>query len=99
MTYRSLMLILAGCTSQPMATVETTPTTAPDDNVIDAVVSQLADKSALGLAPEDTAVLCRRLSIDLNGIVPSSEELHAICGAGHSAAEMADYFMAKTSSP
>jgi hypothetical protein len=64
------------------------------DNAVDAVIVPML--VARGFAPtaEDSAVLCRRMSIDLTGITPTPDELAQHC-AGKTPGEIADYFMTK----
>jgi hypothetical protein len=73
------------------------PCTVTDcSNVIDAVVVRLLAQHGLPLTPEDNGVLCRRLAIDLSGIAPTANEIDQQC-TGHTAAQIADYFMNKPS--
>jgi hypothetical protein len=67
-------------------------------NVVDAVVLGMLAQNGLSVVPEDDGVLCRRMAIDLTGIVPTADELATQC-AGHTPAEMATYFMNKPGGP
>jgi len=87
-------------TLSPGATGTTTPVEACKkydcSNVIDAVV--IPKLVANGLEPtlEENSVLCRRLAIDLTGLVPTPDEIATEC-TGHDAKQMSDYFMNKPS--
>ena len=85
------LLVAAGCkgaASQPPAL----------DNVVDQVVVPMLEQSGLKVVPEDPAILCRRLAIDLTGLTPSGAAFAAHCD-GKSPAEMADWFMNQPSGP
>lgn len=79
----------------------TTPPTPPDppppppsQNVIDvAVWPRMIADGLTTLTPASTDELCRRMSLDLLGRTPSTEDIAAAC-TGKSAAEMARAFMA-----
>jgi hypothetical protein len=73
-------------------------TAAPGDNVVDAVVMPMLAGSGLSFVAEDPGVLCRRMAVDLTGLVPSAEEAQQVC-AGKSPREMATYFMNKPTAP
>lgn len=85
--------LAAGCSPPPPSS---TPETA--DNVIDAVLRPMLTDDGITAEIEDDAFLCRRLSIDLDGIPPSPFELEASC-LGKSPREMALYFMNKPTAP
>jgi hypothetical protein len=69
------------------------------DNVVDrAVLPLLAAWRPEGPRPEEPAVLCRRLSLDLNGIAPTAEEVAQQCTA-RTPREMVRYFMDKKQAP
>src|SRR5688572_26048464 len=73
---------------------ETPPPPAPTDNIIDiAIWPRLWLADATDPAPASTAELCRRMSLDLTGSIPTPAEMAASC-AGRTPAEMADAFMA-----
>src|SRR2546421_70257 len=63
-------------------------------NVVDAILVPMLTRNGLPVVPDDNAVLCRRLAVDLTGLAPTADELAMHC-AGRSAAEMAIYFRNK----
>jgi len=66
----------------------------PSDNVVDvAIWPRLLRDGLTGLVPADNAELCRRMSLDLVGVVPDRAERAARC-VGKNAREMARAFMA-----
>jgi hypothetical protein len=95
------LILITGCTSS-------NPNLAADGgggggdaasgapNVVDTVVLPMLAASGLSVTPEDEGILCRRLAIDLTGLVPTPDEVAAHC-AGKSPADMAGYFLNKPS--
>jgi len=66
-------------------------------NVVDAVIVPMLAQHGLTAIPEDPAILCRRMAIDLTGIAPTPAEQANQCkGAPR---DVATYFMNKTSAP
>jgi hypothetical protein len=67
---------------------------APSDNVIDvAIWPRLWMAGASDIVPATTEELCRRMSLDLTGAIPTPAEIAASC-AGKTPSEMADAFFA-----
>jgi hypothetical protein len=64
-------------------------------NVIDAVIIPMLAGNGLSITRDDDGALCRRMALDLTGLVPSAAEAADRC-AGKPAAEMVDYFMNKS---
>jgi hypothetical protein len=64
-------------------------------NVVDAVlVPMLGENGLLPALREDDGVLCRRMAVDLTGLVPTQQEIDDHC-TGKTPGQMADYFMTK----
>jgi hypothetical protein len=65
----------------------------PSDNPIDvAIWPRIVAERALPLAPASDEELCRRMSLDLRGVLPLPSEVDALC-RGRTASEMARTFM------
>src|SRR5689334_22083330 len=82
------LVVAAGCGS---------PAKTPD-NVIDAVLAPMLAAQHLEVGPEDPAVLCRRLAIDLTGVAPTPDVIAASC-AGRSPRDMAVQLMNAPTDP
>jgi len=66
----------------------------PSDNVIDvAIWPRMIEAGATHLTPSTASELCRRISLDLTGAIPTEAEAKASC-EGKTAAEMAEAFFA-----
>jgi hypothetical protein len=81
-SHRALLLVFAAGCGSP----------APPDNVIDAVLAPMLAAQHLDVVPEDPAVLCRRLAIDLTGVAPTPDVIAASC-VGRSPRDMAVQLM------
>src|SRR5262249_5928438 len=67
-------------------------------NVIDRVMVPMFVAHEMPFLRETDPVLCRRMAIDLTGLVPTPAEQKNQC-VGHSPREMVDYFMNKPTGP
>jgi hypothetical protein len=98
-----LPVLLLSCTSEPSQPPASTgdpkppqmqPAAGTPENVIDRLVVPLLRTGGREPTQESPEVLCRRLSIDLNGIAPSAAEVTQRC-IGRTPAQMVHYFMNK----
>ena len=79
--------------SEPMA-----PAVPAVANVVDGLVVPLIQASGRSVTVEASEALCRRLALDLTGVVPTAAEVSARC-IGRTPAEMVDYFMGRPLPP
>ena len=71
----------------------------PSDNPIDvAVWPRFISSGNTQIEPAPARELCRRISLDLTGVAPTSDELVTHCD-GKGAGEMVDYFLASPAYP
>ena len=104
MRFAILLLLVTGC-SRPNGVTVTDGGSggAPDGaepsagNVVDAVVLPMLAANGLQVQPEDALILCRRLAVDLTGVVPTADEVQKVCA--QKSAEVASYFMNKPTAP
>jgi hypothetical protein len=83
-----VLVVAAGCGSPA----------APPGNVVDAVLAPMLAAQHLDVVPEDPAVLCRRMAIDLTGVAPTPDVIAANC-VGRSPRDMAHAFMNAPTNP
>lgn len=100
---RAAWLVLLAACSEPAAPVppgsgEPVPEAPAAVNAVDRIVVPLIQASGRSVTVEAPEALCRRLALDLTGVVPTAAEISARC-IGHTPAEMVDYFMGKPLPP
>lgn len=95
--------LLLSCTSEPSLPPgsqegprpqQLPPAATVPDNVVDRLVVPMLRATGREPTQESPESLCRRLSIDLNGIAPSAAEVSQRC-VGRTPAQMVHYFMNK----
>lgn len=95
--------LLLSCTSEPSLPPgspegprppQLPPGATAPQNVVDKLVVPMLRAAGREPTQEAPEVLCRRLSIDLNGIAPSAAEVSQRC-VGRTPAQMVHYFMNK----